>query len=214
MEKRTKIIIVRHGECPGNIEGRVRGRTEFPLNENGIKQAEAVAEALKNEAIECIYTSPLSRAKKTAEIIAEKGGFKVKADARFDNMFFGPWEGRKKDDLAKEFPEDWNTWLTSPENLHVPGAETFDEVQARAMAGINDLLLPHKGGTFAIVSHRGLIKPMIAGILGMQKPSFWKIYVDNASLSVLTHTDLHGFTLMELNNTCHLKGLSLVQEFI
>ena len=213
MTEQTKIIVVRHGECAGNIEGRVRGRTEFPLNENGVRQAHAAAEALKNEKIDCIYTSPLSRARRTAEIIAETGGFTVRADERFNNMSLGPWEGRKRTELAAEFPEAWHTWLTRPDELRVPGAETFDAVQERAVRGLEALLEAHRGGVCAIVSHRGLIKPLLAGVLQMVKPSFWKIHVDNASISVLTHTEMHGYTLMGLNDTAHLRGLSLVQEF-
>lgn len=214
MAQRTKIIIVRHGESSGNLEQRVRGRTEFPLNENGLAQARAAAAALKNERIECVYSSPLERALVTARIIAESGGFPVRADERFNNMNYGVWEGRKKDDLERDFPNEWRIWATRPEELRLPGAESFDEARDRSVAALNELVKKHAGRTFAIVSHRGLIKPMICGVLGMAKPYFWKLYIGNASISTITHSEEQGYTLTELNRTCHLAGLGSLEEFV
>lgn len=214
MTERTKIIIVRHGESSGNLEQRVRGRTEFPLNENGLAQAKATAEALKNEKIECVYSSPLGRALVTAKVIAEAGGFPVRTEERFNNMTYGSWEGRTKEELQRQFPEEWQIWLTRPEDLMIDGAETFDDARNRSVAALGDLAEKHAGKTFAIVSHRGLIKPMISGVLGMAKPYFWKLYIDNSSISVLTHSARQGYTLTELNRTCHLAGLERVEEFI
>lgn len=210
----TRIFIVRHGECLGNIEQRVRGRTEFPLNENGLAQAFATAAALKNEKLECVYTSPLGRARETAEIIANAGSFCLKIEKRFNNMSFGAWEGRKKEDLEREFPEEWQTWMTRPEDLRLAGAETFDDAMDRSVAALNELTEVHRGGAFALVSHRGLIKPLICGILGMAKPCFWKIYIDNGSISMLRHSREQGYTLTELNRTCHLVNLRLIEEFV
>lgn len=214
MTERTKIIIVRHGESSGNLEHRVRGRTEFPLSENGLAQAEAAAEALKNEKIECVYTSPLERALVTARTIAAAGGFRLKIDDRFNNMTFGPWEGRLKHDLERESPAEWKIWITRPEDLELDGAESFDDARNRSVAALDRLIMRHAGKTFAIVSHRGLIKPMLCGVMGMVKPCFWKIYIDNASISVLLHSEEQGYTLTGLNRTCHLDGLKMVEEYV
>lgn len=213
MTDRTKIIIIRHGESVGNREQRVRGRTDFPLNENGLAQARATGEALKNEDIECVYSSPLARAMVTAMTIAEAGGFRLLTDERFNNMTYGSWEGRTKYELEREFPEEWKVWISRPEDLRVDGAETFDDARDRSVAALEELTETHAGRTFAIVSHRGLIKPMISGVLGIAKPYFWKLYIDNSSISVLTHSTRTGYTLTELNRTCHLEGLERVEEF-
>lgn len=214
MSERTKIIIVRHGESSGNLEQRVRGRTEFPLNENGLAQARAAAAALKNEKLECVYSSPLQRALVTASVIAESGGFPVRTDERFNNMNYGAWEGQRKDELERDFPNEWRIWVTRPEELKLPGAESFDDARDRSVAALNELVKKHAGKAFAIVSHRGLIKPMISGVLGMAKPYFWKLYIGNASISILTHSDEQGYTLTELNRTCHLAGLGNLEEFV
>lgn len=205
MTERTKIIIVRHGECLGNIEQRVRGRSDFPLNGNGLAQARAAAEALKDEKLKCVYTSPLNRALKTAEIIAAAARCPVKSDERFNNMSYGVWEGRKNSDIAREFPAEWRLWLTYPENLRIDGAESFDDAAARSFAALRELTELHSGEVFAIVSHRGLIKPMLCETLEIAKPRFWKLYVDNASISALVHSGETGYTLTALNITSHLK---------
>lgn len=212
LSDRTKIIIVRHGESVGNLEQRVRGRADFPLNENGLAQARATGEALKGENIECVYSSPLSRAMVTAKAIAETGGFRLRTEERFNNMTYGSWEGRTKYELEHEFPEQWKIWIAHPEDLRIDGAETFDDARDRAVEALGELTERHAGKTFAIVSHRGLIKPMISGVLGMAKPYFWKLYIDNSSISTLTHSASMGYTLTELNRTCHLEGLARVEE--
>jgi len=82
----TLIILVRHGECEENIKGMFRGRTDFPLNERGLIQAQDLARELKNFPLKYIYTSPLSRARQTAEAIGQECGIEVKVEEQFNNI--------------------------------------------------------------------------------------------------------------------------------
>lgn len=212
MFNRTVVLLIRHGECPGNFEGRMRGHTDFPLNENGILQAKAAASALAHEPIEKIYSSPLLRSLKTAEIIAEAGGFEVEVEEAFNNMYLGPWEGHRKDDLARAYPDQWKTWLENPEDLKIEGGETLEDVEVRAMKALEKLVARHRGKTFAIVSHRGVIKPLITASIDVRRPRFWRVYIDNAAISALTYDERYGFCLTKLNDTHHLKGIPGVVE--
>ncbi|MCE5201024.1 MAG: histidine phosphatase family protein [Synergistaceae bacterium] len=213
MNTKTTIYLIRHGECAGNKENRIRGCLDFPLNENGLTQAYALAEAMKDKHIEFIYSSPLSRATKTAQILGDALGLGVGIIDAFCNIRLGPWEGRLKAELAVETPELWNTWVTMPEDLRVEGAETLDQVMDRSLKGLESIIKERKGHTLAIVAHRGVLKLALAGALGIAKPRFWRLHMDNASYSLLTHDDTRGFCLMGLNFTEHLKGIPLVQEF-
>ena len=185
---KTFIYLIRHGECAGNKENRIRGCMDFPLNENGILQAHALAKAMKDKNIEYIYSSPLSRATTTAKILGDTLGLPYEAREGFCNIHLGPWENRKKAELAIEEPDKWQTWLDQPEELKIDGGETLDEVRERALAELDR-------------------------VIGVMRPSYWRLHVDTASYSLLTHDSLHGYCLMGLNFTEHLAGLPIIQEF-
>jgi len=213
MENVTTVYLIRHGECAGNVDGRMRGRKDFPLNDNGIAQARALAAALKDKGIKFIYSSPLLRATVTADIICNELGITYETCEGFNNMRLGPWEGELKSDLAAKYPEEWKEWLISPENLRIAGAETIDNVQERALSAMKSLIAKHEGSTMAVISHRGVLKPLLAGAVGVEKPYFWRLHVDNASFSKLVCRPSRGFTLMSLNYIDHLKGLPVALEY-
>lgn len=110
---------------------RIRGCVDFPLNENGVKQARALAANLKNAGISAVVTSPLARAFETARILGEAAGVKPVVKEGFRNICFGVWENRLQSEIMREFPEQWRTWTTRPEELRVDGAESLFEVRTR-----------------------------------------------------------------------------------
>jgi probable phosphoglycerate mutase len=208
----TLIILIRHGECEGNIKGMFRGRSDFPLNERGFIQAQDLARELNNFSIKYIYTSPLSRARQTAEVISYQCGVEIKVEEGFNNIELGNWEGRYKKEIEKRFPVEWKLWVSNPEKLQVKGIETLYEVQKRSMTCLNNLISKHKGETLAVVSHRAVLKPLIAGCLNIASPYFWKIHLDTASYSFLLYKEGMEYCLVQLNQTKHLK--EYVSEWI
>jgi probable phosphoglycerate mutase len=211
-EIRTTIVIVRHGECAGNREGLFRGRCDFPLNECGLRQAEALANELKGLGLCRIFSSPLSRATETAAKIAETCGTVWETRSGFNNIALGKWEGRPKKEVEEEYPEEWRLWIEHPDRLHVPGGESLADVQRRAFSNLEHLVRTYRGETFAVVSHRGVIKPLLAACLGLAEPSFWKLHVDTASYSILVHGEKRGYCLTLLNQNRHLA--EMVQEWV
>ena len=203
-QTRTLIFLIRHGQSDGNREGRFRGRHDFPLDETGLRQAEEAAAALKNAPIQAVYSSPLVRAVSTAEPIARALGLGVELVPGLTNISLGSWEGVKKDEIARRFPELWHLWLTDPESLAEPGMETLQQAGRRAKKALDELVRRHAGGEFAVVSHRSVIKPMLAECLGIGRPSFWRLAVDAASISLLAHEPDRGYMLLFLNRTNHL----------
>jgi len=185
--KGTLVIFARHGECEGNIKELFRGRTDFPLNQRGIAQAQYLGQELQNFSINNIYSSPLKRAKQTAEAIGEKCGIKINIENRFNNMELGTWEGLKKTKIAEEYPEEWRLWMSNPEALKMNGVETLCSVQKRAKECLEELVLENKDKTMVIVSHRAVLKPLIAACLNISPPYFWKVHLDTASYSLLSY---------------------------
>ncbi|MEA1940444.1 MAG: histidine phosphatase family protein [Candidatus Caldatribacteriota bacterium] len=203
--KGTLIIFARHGECEGNIKGMFRGRTDFPLNERGLIQAQDLAQELKDYPIKYIFSSPLSRAKQTAEAIGKKCKVEVEIEEKFNNIELGNWEGRYKKEIEEQFPEEWKLWISNPEKLLVKDMETIYEVQKRAKECLDRLVLEHKGETLAVVTHRAVLKPLIAACLNIASPYFWRIHLDTASYSLLSHREGKGYCLIQLNQTKHLR---------
>ncbi len=199
---RITFYFIRHGESEGNREGLFRGRTDFPLTELGKKQAQSLADALKSIKFSAIISSPLRRAYETAVFVAN--GSKVRIMEEFNNINLAEWEGKKKEFIRDNYPEEWNLWVTEPEKLRIPAAETLDEVQERAKRGVSRLIEEYKEGTLCIVTHRAVLKPLFAGLLGIKKPYFWRLHFDTASYSIIEYDGRRGFTLMKLNITHHL----------
>jgi len=201
----TLILFVRHGECEGNIKGLFRGRTDFPLNQRGHAQVEDLGHELKNYLIQNIYSSPLARARQTAEAIAKQCNVKIKIEKNLNNIELGNWEGLKKIRIAEQYPKEWNMWINTPETLEIDGMETLGNVQKRAKKCLDHLVKENRGKTFAIVSHRAVLKPLIAACLNMNSPYFWKIHLDTASYSLLSYNEDKGYCLIQHNQNKHLK---------
>jgi broad specificity phosphatase PhoE len=206
--EKTTVILVRHGESEGNEKALFRGRKDFPLTERGQRQARDLALALKSFNLTQIFSSPLERATATAAAISDVMQQPVRTVQGFTNMALGPWEGRHKDEVSQDYPEEWELWLKNPERLHLPKAETLDQVQSRAFSNLQHLISRHRGETFAVVTHRTVLKPLLAACLSIAEPYFWRLHFDTASYSVLTFDGQRQFTLVTLNATHHLADYS------
>ncbi|MBN1333458.1 MAG: histidine phosphatase family protein [Synergistales bacterium] len=204
-----RIILVRHGECKGNLENRFRGRLDYPLNETGRKQARELSQALVKYRPVSVYSSPLKRAMETAFPLCETLDIEIRTREGFNNIALGNWEGRLKSEIATEYPHEWNVWLTNPERLELEGAETFRNVQDRAYQALKALAVAHSGDTIVVVSHRTTLKPLIARCLEIPEPYFWKFHVDTGSYSIIDFSENRGFSLYQLNQTLHLSDLNI-----
>jgi probable phosphoglycerate mutase len=199
-----EIYFIRHGETAGNRENRFRGRHDFPLNENGIRQAEALRDELREVSFDAVYSGPLSRTRQTAEILAN-GRSKIILEEGFNNISLGPWEDVSKDEVRRKYPEAWQLWVTTPEKLSFPGMETLAQVRQRSFAALQKIIQQHPEGRIAVVTHRAVIKPLFAAILDIPEPYFWKIHMDTAAYSICEYRPERGFTFTLINQTRHLK---------
>jgi len=201
-----KLIVIRHGECDGNIEGRFRGRFDFPLNQQGIGQAHELGKIIKSYDFKFIYTSPLKRASQTAEIMATYVPCEVITSETFNNISLGPWNGELKSEIEKKYPNEYKIWMKNPEALNFPGLENLNDVQNRALRGIKDLQTKHPNETIIVVTHRAVIKPLIAGLLELKSPWFWKIHLDNASITTFELNLNNNYMMTKFNYTEHLSA--------
>ena len=164
-----------------------------------------MAGELKSVHFDAVYSSPLSRALETAKAICEGREIEPIVEQGFNNISLGSWEGKPKKEIAEKFPKEFRLWRTEPEKLRMEGAETLEKVQARAVKALARITEEWLGGSFAVLTHRAVIKPLIAGILGIPAPYFWKLHPETASYSIIEHTLERGYALTLFNQTKHLK---------
>jgi len=122
-----------------------------------------------------------------------------------NNIELGPWEGKSKESISKKYPEEWQIWLKEPEKLTIAGMEPLSSAQKRARKDLDIIIKKNTGENIIIVSHRALLKPLIASCIGIAEPYFWRIHVDTASYSIMHHSNESGFILVQLNQNKHLS---------
>ena len=162
------ILLARHGETDDNVPPqRVQGWIDSPLNEQGRAQALELASLVKPRGVAAVYSSHLSRARETAEIVARELALEVVVDERLAESRRGDWEGRLLEEIEREEPELWAAWKRGGAEFRFPGGESLAEHADRVAAALTDLragalpaLCVCHGGTircaFALASPRGL----------------------------------------------------------
>lgn len=205
----TRVYLIRHGRTAWNKEVRFRGQTDLPLDEVGEAQAEAIALRLKNRPIKAIYSSPLTRAIKTAEPLARALGLKVIPEKGFTDINYGHWQGLAPHEVAQLYPELYQTWLESPHLVRIPGGEGLDDVRARAEEALTRILKQHQGEEIAIVGHQVVNKVLLCVVLGVSNEWFTRIEQDNGCINLFGY-DGQKFIVFYLNDTCHLNQGALI----
>lgn len=157
-----RVHLIRHGETNWNRERRAQGQQESVLTEAGKAQALALAVTLRDIEIHEVYCSSSIRTRETAAIaFAEQQLPTVYCD-HLREIHMGPWEGRLYDELRHTDPQQFDAFWNKPDTFQLPGAETFSQVQRRAMARLNRILNESQSQSIAIVSHGLLIKTILS----------------------------------------------------
>jgi len=186
-EAMTTFLLIRHALCDPvgkAIAGRAPGTH---LNRTGYAQAEALAARLTALHISGIYSSPLERARETAEPLARRLGLPVIDAAGLNEMDFGDWTGRTLAELAGI--TEWRDFNTNRSSTRIPNGEIIAEVVARAMEELDRIRLCHGSGQLvAVVSHGDVIRGVLAAVLGTPLDLMQRLVVDPASVSILSYT--------------------------
>jgi len=195
------IYLLRHGETQYNADGnRYCGKTDIALTEKGIRQANAVCKQLAGVKFDAVYSSPLTRARRTAEIAS--GGQQVITDERLIEASFGRWEGKTKEEFIPEDPQLWNDWMNDPANTRAGGeGETAQEIVDRADDFYRWALQKHKDQTILVVGHNGLNRFYLAYKLGMPLSNYRRIVQENSSVTFFQLDDDAVIGLQKLNCT-------------
>ncbi|WP_314615734.1 bifunctional RNase H/acid phosphatase [Streptomyces stackebrandtii] len=201
-------VLLRHGETALTPEKRFSGSggTDPELSAAGLRQAEAVAEALAARGtIQEIVSSPLTRCRQTAAAVAARLGLDVQVERGLRETDFGAWEGMTFGEVRERYGDDLDAWLASPKAAPTGGGESFAAVARRVAATRDRLTAAHAGRTVLLVTHVTPIKTLVRLALGAPPESLFRMELSAASISAVAYYADGNASVRLLNDTSHLR---------
>ncbi len=205
-----RIYVIRHGQTDWNVEHRIQGSQDIPLNAAGIRQAERLAEAMKEHPVELVFSSPQKRALRTAQMVADVQGAVLVPLPQLVEISYGAWEGRTSEDILAADGALYESWWKHPAEVAPPGGETLRQVDgrcARAWELIREELQRQQiTGDIAVVAHGGILAHFMVHLLKQSGESASDIVVANASITTVLYDPESGSCRLErLNDCAHLR---------
>ena len=186
----TKILLIRHGETAWNAVRRLQGHTDIALNEEGLRQAEALARALADERIDAVVASDLQRAMQTAQAVAALHDLPLHTDAELRERCYGGFEGLLYSDIERRYPAEYALWQARDIDAVMPSgerdAESFRQFYSRSVDAIVGWAERHAGQTVVVVAHGGVLECAYRAAVGMSLDSPRDFQVKNASINRFT----------------------------
>ena len=205
------LYIVRHGETDWNKMGKYQGITDVPLNENGLNQAKACGEALKDITFDRILSSDLSRALVTAETIRGDRTTPITVDQRLRELNFGDWEAMLFSDIEARWPGLIDEMYLRPHLVKVPNGESFKDLQDRAWAGLEEFLNEKdEEETLLVACHGGTIRTLLCKLLDISISHCWNFSQGNTAINRIFYNGMGEYDhniLNLLNDTAHVELL-------
>ena len=179
------IIFLRHGQAKNNLERILTGRTPgVPLTEKGIDQAEKAAKFLEHMNISAIYSSPIERAKHTAEIVGKHNSLDVTIDDRLIELDMGKFTGVPYDEIFTSHGNVFMKFYNGELEIAHNGVETFSEVKKRILGIVDHVIENHPDQNVVLVTHMDPIKAMLSTVVDLTPTNLFELIIANASLNI------------------------------
>lgn len=198
------IYLIRHGEVAWNSEGAYVGSTDLPLNDTGRSQAKRLADWLSSREIATVYSSDLSRALETAQIIAAPHNLRVVSDNRLREINYGEWEGLTSEQIAEKYPELFNQWRENAADIIVPGGESINQMLERAYSAFMEAAYSHIEGNIVMTAHKSVNRTILCRLLSIPVENYRAIGQANSCVNVLHIRKDDSITVNTINDRCHL----------
>lgn len=176
------IVMVRHGETNSNKKGTYLGWTDVDLNEKGLLQARIARDKLKDQKFDGVYSSPLMRTARTAQIINEYINANIVYSNKLKERNFGIWDNLTFEEITSNHCEEAQKWHSDWINYCIKDGESAIFTYNRVASFVNELLMEKKEGKFLVVSHLGSIRFLLAYLLGLKIEDSWRFRVDNCGI--------------------------------
>lgn len=200
-----KILLARHGETAWNAEGRYQGQRDIPLSEIGLAQAERLGERLRSLPIARAVASPLSRAKRTAELaLGPERSADLGLEQDLQEIAHGEWEGLLASEIHQRDPQRLQAWREAPETVTMPGGESLPQVLerawpafARAAEGLSE------EDTLLVVAHDAVNRVLLCRVLGLPLSRLWSFRQAPTTINLLEGPDIEHLDVVRLNDCNH-----------
>jgi probable phosphoglycerate mutase len=209
MENTTRILAIRHGETAWNVDTRIQGHLDIPLNDTGRWQAQRVARALAaRDPIHAVYSSDLQRAHQTAHAIASASGAPLATHTGLRERGFGIFEGKTYVEIEQTWPEESERWRQREPHWAPPGGESLVQVRERITRTLREIAARHPGQQIVLVAHGGIMDQLYRAATGqdLQSPRTWPL--GNTAVNRLLWTP-QGLSLVGWSDTSHLEDKTL-----
>ena len=201
----TKLILVRHGHVEGISPERFRGRAELPLTELGRREAELTAARIAATwRPAAIYTSPMGRCIETGAAIGKPLGLLSSAMPGLNDIDYGEWQGLTNDEVRARWAGELDTWHRHPDWAALPHGETLQQVLARVVAALREVVRRHPDETVVLVAHDSVNRVLLLHALELPLSRYWRFKQNPCCINELDF-GADGFTVLGINQTDHLR---------
>lgn len=210
----TRLILVRHGETDWNRQLRFQGQVDVPLNATGREQAQRVARRLATGTVDRVVSSDLSRARQTAEPLADwlarRGGPDPIETAALREQNFGLVDGMSVDEIKRQHPAAWNEWVGFDADYAFEGGESTRTFHARVLSGLQALVDAHAGQTLVVVTHGGVLDMVWRSARAQPLHGPRQTHIPNGGVNqvqVHVENDAHRLAILDWADIAHLDGM-------
>jgi broad specificity phosphatase PhoE len=203
-----RVYVARHGETTWNVAGRYQGRLESDLTPLGMRQARALAGAMRDAQVGRIVSSPLRRCTETARPASELLNVRVETDERLIEIAHGTWENRLREEIAANDPDRYRAWRHDPAHVQFEHGESIADVLAR-WRDFAASFRPERPAL--VVTHDAVVRVAILAASGRGLEAFWQARVENGAYAELDAAD-DGWTLVREHVADHLGPLRASTE--
>jgi len=196
----TRLLLIRHAEVEARYHRVFGGRIDMDISPTGQAQAVALAEFLQHRPLDAIYASPMKRVQQTLAPLLRNGAPKPNVISDLREVDFGDWTGWNYEEVLEKFGVGAGAWLDEMERGAIPNAETGATCRLRIESCLRQILADHGGQTFAVYSHGGVTRMILAILLDLPLPKTASFQIDYASLTEVviglerTRIELLNFT--------------------
>lgn len=198
------LYLVRHGQTDASRSNRFAGRVDHPLNAVGRAMADALAARYGRAGWREIVSSPLARARHTAEPTARAAGLPVTVDDGFVEIAYGEWDDRLEDEVEANDAARFAAWVAHPGRLAPPGGESGDQIATRALAAVERVRARNPDGKVLVVSHKATIRVLVCALLGIDVDEFRRRIGQRVCAVNLVEFKSSGPLLQILGDVSHL----------
>jgi 2,3-bisphosphoglycerate-dependent phosphoglycerate mutase len=208
---KTEFLLIRHGETLYNSQGRMQGLIDSPLTDIGIRQAKAAAGALSGKTFEAVYSSPLGRARKTAEIISQPLDCPLHFDPDLQERNMGIFQGLTTKEAASRFPDDFVIFKSHDPDYIIPNGESFRQKDDRGIECMRQIAKKHPGGKVVVITHGGILDAIFRHTLFISLDQQRRYSIFNCAFNSI-EIEGDSWRLITWGDMNHLRDIGSLDE--